>query len=275
MLVARLFNPPGPARGAVLIGSATGIPQAYYASFAAWLASQGLRVLTVDYRGIGASRPDAGRRSLRGFKANMADWVTDLDTGLCALAERAPGLPLVLIGHSLGGQLLPLLPSAHRVHALLGVAVGSGYWGDVPPAIRSKARWLWRAVVPLTLPLFGYFPGARLGFIGDLPAGAIRDWRRWCLQPRYLLDEPGVSARYAALNLPFVSLHMADDDMVSERSLRVLYDAFTGSRRRHFEVLQPVAGQRIGHSGFFRSQHRESHWTRLLQHLNNLLKETP
>lgn len=274
-LAASLFEPGGAARGAVLIGPATGIPAAYYAPLASWLAAQGYRVLCADYRGIGASRPPAFRRSLRGFRASLSDWIDDLDCALRALAERSPDLPLTLLGHSLGGQLLPLLPSAARVQALLGVAVGSGYWGDVPPAIRSKARWLWRALVPLVLPLWGYFPGARLGFIGDLPAQAMRDWRRWCLQPRYLLDDPGVSERYAAMRQAVVSLHMADDEMVSERSLRLLFDAYVGSRARHFELLHPLPGQRIGHSGFFRAQHRETHWPRLLHHLNALNQEVP
>ena len=43
----------------VLIVSAMGVPQRFYADFAEWLASQGHAVMSFDYRGVGESRPAA------------------------------------------------------------------------------------------------------------------------------------------------------------------------------------------------------------------------
>ena len=54
-LAARIFPATEP-KGAVLIVSAMGIPQQFYAPFATWLASEQFTVLTFDYRGIGKSR---------------------------------------------------------------------------------------------------------------------------------------------------------------------------------------------------------------------------
>ncbi|NMM79276.1 serine aminopeptidase domain-containing protein, partial [Acidovorax sp. SRB_24] len=54
-LALRVYAPPGAARASVVIGGAMGVRQAFYASFAQWLAEQGFRVTTFDYRGHGDS----------------------------------------------------------------------------------------------------------------------------------------------------------------------------------------------------------------------------
>ena len=78
-LGATLFLPRGAKRHAVLISSATAVPRKIYRGFAGYLARRGCAVLTYDYRGIGGSRQLALEgynkpKSLRGFKASMADW---------------------------------------------------------------------------------------------------------------------------------------------------------------------------------------------------------
>src|SRR5205085_9724555 len=78
---------------AALIMPATGVPQSYYAKYAAYLAERGFTVLTFDYRGIGRSRDGDVRRS----SARMRDWAL-LD------AAEAVGFfgsdRLRIIGHS-------------------------------------------------------------------------------------------------------------------------------------------------------------------------------
>src|SRR3982074_3565804 len=54
----------------VLIMPATGVPQSYYAKFAAYLAQRGFTALTFDYRGIGRSR----FVDIRKLVARMRDW---------------------------------------------------------------------------------------------------------------------------------------------------------------------------------------------------------
>jgi predicted alpha/beta hydrolase len=132
-LAARLYPAEGTPRGAVLIGGAMGVRQAYYAPFAAWLAKQGYATLTFDYRGSGDSLPKG--RSLRGFDADLFAWARDTDSAIEALAARAPGLPLYVVGHSLGAQLPGLLKQRDRIAGLLSVAAGSGYWRDNAPQL--------------------------------------------------------------------------------------------------------------------------------------------
>src|SRR2546428_14073244 len=76
-LAGTLSDPEGPLRGAVLIGSAMGVPRGFYGAFADYLADSGLAVLRFDYRGIGgAVRPapwgrPAHLRTTRGRRLRM------------------------------------------------------------------------------------------------------------------------------------------------------------------------------------------------------------
>ena len=56
-LTACVHEPAGPAHGNVVIGGAMGVVQDFYTPFAQWLAGQGWRVTTFDYRGSGRSAP--------------------------------------------------------------------------------------------------------------------------------------------------------------------------------------------------------------------------
>src|SRR5687767_13626009 len=101
-IAARLFSASSMPNAAVLIAGAMGVKQDYYAEFAAWLARQGFAALTFDYRGVGRSRPAAMQRSLRGSDADLFDWADDIDSAIEQLATTAPGVPIYLVGHSLG-----------------------------------------------------------------------------------------------------------------------------------------------------------------------------
>jgi len=259
-----LFTPATTPWGAVLVAGGMGVDAAYYAPFARWLAEQGAAVLSFDYRGMGRSRTTP---SLRGVRADLYLWTQDEDAALTALAARCPGAPLLLIGNSLGAQLAANLPSRDRLHGLLAVSMGSGAVRHLVPAFRNQARWFLHVVAPVATALCGYFPGARLGSVGDLPAGVMAHWRRWCLSPEYLLSAEGWHARYREAAFPLVSLYAADDELLAEDGARLMFDAH--GQGRHFEVLQPADGQRLGHLGLFKARHATTRWPLVLHHLKS------
>ena len=266
-LAARFFGAASGAgpTGAVLIGGAMGVRQDYYRRFAEWLATQGYAVMTFDYRGMGDSRAGAHAKSLRGFDADLFAWVRDYDTAIEALRERAPGVPLYLIGHSLGAQLPGMLRNHGHVAGLLSVAAGSGYWRDNALPLKRTVLYFWYGLVPVATRLFGYFPGRRLRKVGDLPRGVILQWRRWCLDPRYHVGAEGepVRAQFEQVRFPVVALSITDDELMTERGTRVLVDCYPNAPRR-IERIAPadVAAPRIGHFGFFRDQFQSSLWAR-------------
>ena len=252
-------------KGAVVIGGAMGVRQDYYAPFAQWLAAQGFAVLTFDYRGMGDSRLPVHTKSLRGLDADLFAWARDYDTAIDALRAAAPGVPLYLIGHSLGAQLPGLLRNRDRIEGLLSVAAGSGYWRDNAPPLKRIVLYFWHVLVPVATAVCGYFPGKRIGKVGDLPRGVILQWRRWCMDPRYLVDAEGdvVRAQFEQVRFPVVALSITDDELMTERGTHVLIDSYANAPRR-VERVAPVDVdvQRIGHFGFFREQFQSSLWAR-------------
>ena len=255
-IAARFFEPQGESRGAVLIAPAMGVSQDYYQPFASWLAAQGYTTATFDYRGTGLSR--SGK--LRGFDADILDWARlDCAAMIDALRER----PLYWIGHSLGGQIFALVPNRDQVTKMITIATGSGYWLQNVPSLRLKVWWLWFVIVPLALPLFGYFPGRALRKVGDLPKGVMAQWRRWCLNAEYAVGVEGdaVRAAYAAVRAPIVSLSFADDEMMSAANTESIHGFYSGAPRTMKRIApQDIGVQRIGHFGFFRAAFESSLW---------------
>jgi predicted alpha/beta hydrolase len=267
-LSAHTFGVAHAARAGVLIVPAMGVEQQYYASFAHWLAERGCFVATFDYRGIGHSR----RGSLRGFEADVLTWARkDTAAALAFLRGRVGGRPLLWIGHSLGGQVLGLVPGREHVTAMLTVTAGSGHWRDYVPRLRRFAPLLWYLVVPVSVALAGYFPGRLLRMIGDLPAGVMRQWRSWCLDPEYLFGAlpSDVRATYAALNLPILSLSFTDDEFLSQRNIESLHRFYSGATVDMQRIApKDIGAPRIGHFGFFRRRYEESLWPRAGQWLD-------
>lgn len=267
---ASRYDPVAAPKAAVLIAGAMGVKQDYYAPFAQWLAAQGYQVLSFDYRGTGASRPATAQHSLRGFKADLFDWARDFDSAIEALANAAPGVPLYVVGHSLGAQLPGLLRHKDRIAGLVSVAAGSGYWRDNAPQLKRIVLYFWHVLVPVATALFGYFPGRRLGKVGDLPRGVILQWRRWCMNPRYHVgaEGPAVREAFAGARFPVVAWSMTDDELMTERGTQVLIDCYENAPRE-LQRIAPgdVGAKRIGHFGFFRPQFEATLWQRLEQGL--------
>jgi predicted alpha/beta hydrolase len=260
---ASFFMPGVKPRGAVLIAGAMSAPQSYYRPFAEWLAGQGYIAATFDYRGTGASRSGP----LRGYKADILDWARlDCAALLEAVAQRVPGLPVYWVGHSLGGQILGFLPNRERIAKAITVATGSGYWRENAPALRRRVWWLWYFVAPLATALCGYFPGARLRKVGDLPKGVIEQWRRWCLNPEYAVgDGEHVRAQFAAVRTPIVSLSFVDDELMSARNTESIHGFYVNAPRTMKRIAPADAGvRRIGHFGFFRAAFEQTLWRRHL-----------
>jgi alpha-beta hydrolase superfamily lysophospholipase len=109
---------PGPARALVQIAHGMGEHSRRYRALADALTRAGCAVYANDHRGHGeeALRPEAkGNLGPRGFTGLVDDMVTVSDF---AQAQH-PGLPLILLGHSMGSfaAQLYLLDHAHRLCA--------------------------------------------------------------------------------------------------------------------------------------------------------------
>lgn len=267
-ITSTFYLPDGEVKAAVLIVPAMGVTQKYYSSIASWLATKGYIAVTFDYSGVGLSQ--AG--SLRHNNVTISDWVHfDCTAMVEAISKRAEGKSLYWIGHSLGGQIFGLVPETGLIKKVIIIAGGNGYWKDNVPSLKWRAWLLWYFVVPLATRVYGYFPGRKLRMVGDLPAGVIRQWRRWCLSPEYMLGVEGPETRdmYRAVVTPISSFSFTDDELISKRSVDSLNCFYKNSNVKSIRISPAEIGvTRIGHFGFFKDRFEYSLWERyLLQEL--------
>lgn len=257
-ITATFFYPQGIAKAAVLIVPAMGVSQSYYAPLASWLAEQGFLVASFDYTGMGLSQ----QGNLRQLKVDILDWAKfDCDAMLNVMTQA--DRPLYWLGHSLGGQLLGLVPQPERITKAITIASGSGYWLENTLSLRWKVWWLWFVLVPVLLPICGYFPGKRLRKVGNLPHGVMQQWRRWCLNPDYMIGAEGdaVKKQFAEFTQDITALSFTDDELMSAsntRSLQSFYRNAPQSAKRFSP--QDLGVKQIGHFGFFKPRFVDSLW---------------
>ncbi len=259
-LAATLIEPVTSNGRVVLINSAMGVKRRYYSKYAAFLAGQGFTVMTYDYRGIGDSRPT----SLRGFKAQLWEWgALDQAAMLAWLRHDYPTSELLVIGHSIGGQIVGLTSENAYIKGVMGVAAQNGYWMRWPGIHKTWIAALWFIVVPVLCPLFGYFPGSKLGMGEDVPAGVAQEWAKAGRSPGYLLDIHGGTDHdyYACLKAPFRSYSFEDDYYAPRRTVEALLDFYPNARSEH-RHLKPadIGTAKIGHFGFFRETFQHTLW---------------
>ena len=268
-LGATLFHPTRAARGTVIVNGATGVPASYYSSFAEHLAASGLRVVTYDYRGVGASRPD----SLRGFSATMSDWAElDARSVLGHVRERFGDSPLFWLGHSFGGQALGLIDDAREVTGavLVGAQLGDlSFW---PLPDRLKLSVLLGGLLPAVTRGFGYLPGA-IGVGEDLPKGVAEEWARWCLTRGYFLEaHPVARRRFARFDKPTLLYSMSDDDFAPEPAVAQLMALLSSAPLEHRRVIPSELGvEAIGHFGFFRPRFTDTLWREVRWFFDDLI----
>jgi predicted alpha/beta hydrolase len=252
-LAALRYPAQGQPVGHLVVAGATGVPQGFYRRFAQHAAAQGFNVLTLDYRGIGLSRP----KSLRGFQMDYLDWAR-LDLAAAVDAVPADGLPLYMVGHSYGGHAFGLLPNHQRVSRFMTFATGAGWHGWMPPLERLRVLFMWRVLGPLLTRWKGYLPWSLLGMGEDLPLGVYRQWRRWCQFPRYFFDDPamrphGLAERFAAVRTPIVALNALDDRWAPPSSRDAFVAAYRNAECRTVNLHPASLGMKsIGHMGYFR-----------------------
>lgn len=249
------------ARATVLLHPATAVTQEYYAPFAAWLAGRGFNVVTYDYRGTGRSRP----HSLRGFQVSMSDWI-DGDVAVVTrwATERFPGLPLLAVGHSVGGHAIGLSPDSARLRAAVLIASHAGASRTVRGwAERLRVRFVLRVLAPLLCALLGYMPGRRIGLGEDLPRGVMLQWAGWTALPRYFFDDPQVDAarRMARVDMPLLVLGFDDDPWANPQAVDMLVSHLASAAIERRNIDPRAAGvPAIGHMGFFRRRCEAALW---------------
>lgn len=250
-----------PPIGTVIINPATGVLARYYHRYARFLAGHGFEVLTYDYRGIGLSRP----ARLRGCGHRWRDWgEQDFEAALAFARHHGRTDTLLVVGHSIGGFLPGLAAGAHRIDRMLTVGAQYAWWGDYRARDRLALFLKWHLAMPALTLAFGYFPGRRLGWLEDLPAGVALEWS--FRGPRFERSHPRagrrqVLARMGAVTAPILAVALSDDELGTPHAIRRTLQYYTGSPRTAV-LLSPrdYGMSAIGHFGLFHDRHAAGFW---------------
>jgi acylglycerol lipase len=146
-LYAQWWKPSGAAKAIVCLVHGGCEHSGRYAHLANVLASSGYLVAAIDLRGHGRS---PGRRV---FIRSFDEYLTDVRSLLSQAAKQAPGRPVFLLGHSLGGLIATLFVVSERP-AIAGLVLSGPFLeigqGISKPAIKL-ARIMGRLFPTLTI----------------------------------------------------------------------------------------------------------------------------
>jgi predicted alpha/beta hydrolase len=199
-----------------------------------------------ERRGNGSSSLRPSRRLDWGYR----ELLEDIAASHAVAVAATPGLPQVLGGHSLGGQLAGLHLGLHpdAAGALWLVASGSPYFRAYP----RPARWalpLAYRFLPWLARVNGVLPGRWIRFAGNEARGVIADWARTALSGRYAasgidtdLDE--AMARFTGEARAVV---LADDWLAPASSVGFLLSKFRPSRTQTVMLDAARLGTRADH----------------------------
>ena len=263
-LAAQLYSTGRPARLTILMLPGIGVPQRAFRHLARWLALRGTRCVTVDYRGMGASANPQGIKS-----ATLSAWARRDAAAAMKYCKKAWSQPVVLIGHSFGGQSVGLAKALHDVRAAVFIGSQFGqarYWDGV-------ARWrlavYWRVFLPLVSSLFRVLP-RWTGPAGPLPGGVAREWSLWGRsRDWYISRSPESADLLARFSAPILAYGISDDPIAPPRAVSAFLEKFQATipHRRHIDPRQ-IGVERIGHTGLLRSApENEPIWQEMLDFL--------
>lgn len=235
--------------------------QPYYSRFASHFAELGYTVYTFDYSGIGKSGS-----SIIDIKLNTIDLKTWGENDQAAVVGYAksqnPNHKLIVITHSIGGQILAFNKSMSQIDAIITVASQSGFWKHWKGYERFRMFTFWYVLIPILTPRFGYFPAKKIKLFENLPKNMVYQWQRWGKHKDYMLSEFNFeNLEFKNFKNSLLALSFPKDEYAPSVAVDWLAKQFVNADvdRRHI-IPEDLGVSNIGHFGFFRSQFKDSLW---------------
>lgn len=249
-----------------VIASATGVKQEYYKKMATFIASKGITVITFDYNGIGRSL----KKPIKQLKNNAADWGrNDLENVIQYIVKNYPDSKKVILGHSIGGQLIGLAKSSEKLDKIILVAAQSGYWKHWKGFSRLKMWSNWYILFPVIINLFGYLNSKRISGMENLPKNVANQWRNWGKNSNYILSDSSINQKYYdKIEADVTAFSVEDDDFAPLESVKWMTKQYKNAVKKSIH-LRPSDFQvsKIGHFGVFKERFNDTIWQTILNEI--------
>jgi len=248
-LLARVPTQP---RAHLLWLPALGVAARHYLPFAEAFAARGIAVYLHEWRGNGSSSLRPSRTQDWGYREILAQ---DLPASLANVPGDAD-TPLIIGGHSLGGQLACCFAGLHpqRFARVWLVASGTPYWRTFP-APRGWTLPLVYRFLPWLAQRQGVLHGKKLGFGGTEARGLIRDWSRVGLNNHYAAAGMATDLEAAMRDLrgQAAAVVMDHDWLAPTGSMQGLLAKMPGMRAQLSVVSAQMLGARADHFAWMKT----------------------
>lgn len=260
-IAATHYQPKLATQQTLIISSATGVLQYYYAKFAMYFAEQGFHVFTFDYHGIGDS--SSSTKALKKNTTTLIAWGNnDQATIVKHAKDTFPNHQLTVITHSIGGQILGFNPNYHLIDKVIMVASQSGYWKYWKGFQKIKMHLFWYVMIPYFTPIFDYFPAKKLGLFENLPKEMVKQWSAWAKNKDYMFSEFQRNEVYFDnFTSPLLMLSFPRDIYAPKAAVDWLAKQYRNTKldRRHL-IPEEMGIEDVQHFGFFKSKFKDSLW---------------
>ncbi|MBN8686157.1 MAG: alpha/beta fold hydrolase [Chitinophagales bacterium] len=252
----------------VIIVPATGVLQSFYRPMASFFMRNAISVITFDYSGIGKSL----NGSIKNETCRIADWgCSNLEAVIRYTRVNLPHHKIILLGHSIGGQLIGLAPSSVFVDKIILIAAQSGYW-KFWKGINRIRMWLnWYLLVPVFTKVYGYLPAKMISRMEHLPGRVAKEWADWCRNSNYLFGHITVdNLHFSKIKCKLTSISISDDFFAPEQSVEWLTAKYVNAERKRLHFIPENFGvSKIGHFSLFTEKFGNSIWNILFTEVIN------
>jgi alpha-beta hydrolase superfamily lysophospholipase len=222
-LFERAWLPEGDARAVVVVVHGYAEHSGRYQHVGEALAARGYAVETLDLRGHGRSEGD------RAIVHSFARFLADLRRFIARVRERHPGLPVFVLGHSMGGTIVTLY-AIHDQPAVQGVVLSGpglvargGAWRVTAPIFSVVGRLapnlplteLKAETVSRDPAVVEAYDNDPLVYRGKMKAGMLRAFVE-------ALDR--IKAGMDTVSAPFLIVHGTADELTEPDGSRQLYE---------------------------------------------------
>jgi predicted alpha/beta hydrolase len=204
----------------------------------------------------------------------MKEWSKDLDALVGHVARIHPRSQIVILGHSVGGQLIGMSQLSRHADAFVMVGAQAPYWKHYDGFwLRLRLFWFWYLLIPASVKLFGYFPASLFGLFEDLPPNVARQWARWARSSNYIFNElPDSKRSFEMLKQRALMISFSDDDLAPVRAVADLQHFYANVKfdNWHFHP-EDILQKRIGHFGFFKKRMQSVLWSEVASWIHKTL----